>query len=197
MTAFLLVFSGFLAGSVPFSWIFSKIGAKRDLRSIGDGNPGAWNAFRAGGARTGVPSLLLDVAKGALPAALAFWVFSLSGFVLAMAMLAPVLGHAFSPWLRFRGGKAIATTFGVWAGVTRWEGPLVMAFALLLLLRFQKNDAWTTVLAALTMTLWMTVFRHTAASGGLWLAAWGNLGLLIWTHRSDLRQPMRWRRGAT
>ena len=75
------------------------------------------------------------MAKGALPVALAYYVFGVSGWGLMPVMLAPILGHAYSPFLRFKGGKAIAVTFGVWTALTVPFGPFVMAFSLLALNR--------------------------------------------------------------
>ncbi len=98
---------GFLSGSLPFSVWLGKLLTRSDIRRYGDGNPGATNAWRAGGWQIGVPALLLDFLKRALPVGLArFWA-GVDGWGLIPIALAPVLGHAFSPFLRFRGGKAI------------------------------------------------------------------------------------------
>lgn len=113
LTTFLLwCLAAFLSGSVPFGLIVVKLAGKGDVRKSGSGNIGATNVMRAGGKALGITTLLLDVAKGFLPVMLA----KLSGMpahLLAFVALAAVLGHMFTPWLKFKGGKGVATALGV------------------------------------------------------------------------------------
>ena len=125
-TAFAWAVIGFLSGSVPFAYWITLLLARADVRLYGDGNPGAVNAWKAGGWKCGVPALLLDFAKAAAPVHMAAVYVGLGSWSLIPAALAPVVGHAFSPFLRFRGGKAVAATFGIWAGLTLWEVPIVL-----------------------------------------------------------------------
>ena len=101
----------FLVGALPFSWLLGKL-AGFDLRRAGSGNPGATNLYRAAGARWGVPGLLLDVAKGAAPAALALWLFPYLTAAAVLAAAAAIAGHIWTPFLGFRGGKGVATAAG-------------------------------------------------------------------------------------
>jgi glycerol-3-phosphate acyltransferase PlsY len=96
---------GFLAGSLPFSLWIGQWSLRADIREFGDGNPGAANAWRAGKWRVGLPALLLDFLKGAVPVGLARWQAGISGWALLPIALAPVLGHAVSQFLRFRGAR--------------------------------------------------------------------------------------------
>ncbi|MBC7169566.1 glycerol-3-phosphate acyltransferase [Candidatus Bipolaricaulota bacterium] len=187
---FLFSLLGFALGSLPFSVWLGRIGAKADIRRHGDGNPGAANAWRAGGWRIGLLSLILDVTKGALPVALARSLGNLWGWALLPVAVAPLLGHAFSPWLGFRGGKAVASTFGVWSALTYWEVPTVLGLSFALLRTVQAVDAWTVVLALPVVALFLAL-----RGAEPWLlATWGaNLVLLVWTHRHGLRSPPRWR----
>jgi len=157
--------------------------AGRDVREFGDGNPGAVNAFRAGGWRIGVPALLLDFLKGAVPVAVAKYALGVAGFWLVPVALAPVAGHAFSPWLRFRGGKAVAVTFGVWCGLTLWEGPTVLGVLLGLVALFQENDGWTVMLALLGLLGYWLVRGAAPEVYGVWA---GNALMLAVKHRSGL-----------
>ena len=116
-----LVLISFVSGSLPFSVWLGKILRRTDVRRFGDGNPGATNAFRAGGAWLGLPALLLDVSKGAAPVGLAYFNLGYRGLPMWMIALAAILGHAFSPFLGFRGGKGLAVAFGVWIGLTLWR----------------------------------------------------------------------------
>jgi glycerol-3-phosphate acyltransferase PlsY len=174
---------GILSGSLPFSvWLVRWI-AHADVRKFGDGNPGAINAWRAGGWRAGVPVLVLDVVKGGLPVALARFVFELGSWSLVPVALSPVLGHVVSPWLRFRGGKGIAATFGVWSALTFWIVPTTLGLSMAAIMAFQTTSAWTVMMAALATLMALLLLRVEAF---LIVAFVLNLGLLAWTHRKEL-----------
>jgi glycerol-3-phosphate acyltransferase PlsY len=138
---------GYLSGSLMFSAWLVKLFKHKDISEIDDGNPGASNAFRAGGAWLGIPAILLDSLKGAVPVGLAYFLFGVQGWWLAPVAIAPVLGHAFSCFYRFRGGKAAAVTFGVWTGLTLWEGPSFFGAAVLLTMPFMKINMWSVIIA--------------------------------------------------
>lgn len=181
---------GFLLGAMPFSYWLGQLFLHTDIRSYGNGNPGAANAWRAGKWRVGLPALLLDYLKGAVPVSLAQSQSAISGWALLPVALAPVLGHAFSPFLRFKGGKAIAATFGIWTGLTLWEGPTVLGCSVGLFHRLQVVDAWTALFGMAGLLLYL-LFRGAAS---YILAIWcGNLLILFWKHRDDLHQRPQWR----
>ncbi len=190
MTVALFSLLGFALGSLPFSVWLGRMGAKADIRRYGDGNPGATNAWRAGGWRIGLFALVLDVAKAAVPVALARAIGGLWGWSLLPVALAPLFGHAFSPWLRFRGGKAVAGTFGAWTALTYWEVPTVLGLSFALVRTAQVVDAWTVVLSFPIVALYL-VLREAEP----WILATlgANFALLIWTHRRELRLPPRGR----
>ena len=123
---------GYLAGSIPFSVLIGRLAGAGDIRLHGDGNPGAFNVLRAAGVRWFVVATLLDGFKGAIPVGYAFFSLGIEGAGLIPVAISPVAGHAFSPWLRFRGGKAVAVTFGIWAGLTGPVGPVIFGIALLM-----------------------------------------------------------------
>ena len=181
---------GFVLGSLPFSVWLGRIGARDDIRRYGDGNPGAINAWRVGGWRIGLLGLVLDVTKGALPVALARTLGDLGGWLLLPVAMAPLLGHAFSPWLGFRGGKALSSTFGVWSALTFWEVPTVLGLSFAVLRTVQKVDAWTVVLSFPVVAVFL-VLR--GAEPWLLATLGANFALLAWTHRHDLRSLPRWR----
>ena len=104
--------AAFLCGSIPFGLLLVKLAGKGDVRAHGSGNIGATNVSRVGGKALGVVTLLLDIAKGFLPVFLAKRA-GLSVDLLALMALAAVLGHVFTPWLKFQGGKGVATALGV------------------------------------------------------------------------------------
>ncbi len=176
MDALVWALIGFALGSIPFSVILGRLLLRKDIRQYGDGNPGGTNVARASGSKLlGALAivLVLDMAKGALPVSLAHYVFGVDGWALVPVMLAPILGHAYSPFLRFKGGKAIAVTFGVWTALTVPFGPFVMALSLLAL-----NAALLVLLAFLGVI---------GLVSPPVLAAWaGTAAILALKHRDDL-----------
>lgn len=181
---------GFLAGSLPFSVWLGRWIAQADVRRFGDGNPGSINAWRAGGWRAGVPALLLDFLKGAGPVTLANFGCGLAGWWLVPVALAPVLGHAYSPWLGFKGGKAIAATFGIWTGLLPGEGPSILGLLLAVAYALQQTDSWSVVAAMLAFLGYLTL-RHPAAP---LIAVWaGSFAVLLWKQRRGLRTRPRLR----
>ena len=95
----------FLAGSIPFSVWLGRMFTRSDIRSVGDGNPGTTNAWKAGGWQLGMLVLLLDFLKGAIPVGIAVQNWGWDGAVVVAVALAPILGHDFSPFLRGRGER--------------------------------------------------------------------------------------------
>ena len=119
-TALLL---GYLLGAVPFGLILTRLGGAGDIRSIGSGSIGATNVLRTGRKGLAAATLLLDLAKGAAAVFLARWISPEFG---ALGAAAAVLGHCYPVWLRFNGGKGIATAFGVLLALA-WPVALVAA----------------------------------------------------------------------
>ncbi len=187
-TLLFFIFAGFLAGSIPFSVILGKIFAKKDIRTVGDGNPGGTNALKAGGLKVGVPAILLDIAKGFVPVYLAQRA-GLSGWSLLPVCMAPILGHAFSPFLRFHGGKALGATGGAWVGlVGLWAFPIYATIALPLTL-VQSEDAWSANGGMLALLGYAVLY------GEPWMVAFAavNAFLIAWTHRHALAHPPQMR----
>ncbi len=108
-SAFILV--GYLLGSIPFGLLLTRAAGLGDIRRIGSGNIGATNVLRTGNKGLAAATVLLDGGKGAVAVLLAVW-FAGHDAVL-WAGIGAVLGHAFPVWLRFKGGKAVATSYGV------------------------------------------------------------------------------------
>lgn len=172
---------------MPFSFWLGKIFLHKDIRKYGDGNPGSVNAMRAGKKRIGIPALLLDYLKSFIPVFLASFKFGISGWELVPIALSPIAGHAFSPFLLFRGGKAVATTFGIWTGLTLWAGPTVLGVCLQIAYTIQTSDAWSVIFGMIGVLVYLLLSRAELPIFVIWL---GNLGILAWKHRHDLNQPV-------
>ena len=108
--AALVAIAAYLAGSIPFGLIFTRLAGRGDIRQIGSGNIGATNVLRTGSKALAAATLLFDMGKGA---AAVLWARRYGGDMAALAAVASVVGHMFPPWLRFDGGKGVATSAGV------------------------------------------------------------------------------------
>ncbi len=185
---FWIVFS-FLCGSLPFSLWLPRLAGK-DVRTVGDGNPGATNALKAAGWKIGLPAFLLDVSKAAAPVGMAYQVWGWRGWEILPVSLAPLLGSIFSPFLRFRGGKSLSVSLGIWIGLTLWEAPLVILTTLTLAFLIQSVSGWAVMAAILATALYLFL---RGAPGQFGAVLFLQTLLLSWTHRADLRRPPRLR----
>ena len=182
---FVIAFAcGYLAGSVPFGLLLTKLGGAGDIRSIGSGNIGATNVLRTGRKGLALATLLFDIAKGCLPTLLAFaWL----GPDIAIAVgLGTVLGHCFPVWLRFRGGKGVATAAGVILALTPLVVPIVLAFfiAIVWATRYVSLGSCLAAVAA-PVTAWLLGHVQPAE---LYVA----LALVvIVTHRANIRRLVK------
>jgi glycerol-3-phosphate acyltransferase PlsY len=186
MTALFWTLLGFWLGAIPFSVWLGRLALRAEIRHYGDGNPGATNAWRAGGWRVGLPALLLDFLKGASPVGLAHFQVGIMGWPLVAVALAPIIGHAFSPFLRFRGGKALAVTFGVWTGLTLGHYPLIFGLFLGLFLLVQTGHGWAVVFSVVAVLAYQRLFADNVYLLLIWVT---NGGLLIWKYRAGLSTP--------
>lgn len=181
---------GFICGSLPFSVWLGRLFLHTDIRRYGDGNPGATNVFRAGGWGIGLAAYFLDISKGALPVGLARDFFGLQGVLLFLTAVAPALGHAFSPFLKGRGGKALAVIFGTWIGLTYYEIPVVILLQLLFWISLIRKEGWCVLFTALGTGMYLWFVRSEAV---LLAVMAGDTALVIWKHRTDLRSPPSFR----
>lgn len=170
---------GYLAGSVPFGLLLTRLAGAGDVRRIGSGNIGATNVLRTGRKGLALATLVADILKGVLPVLAAR--LALGETAAALAGAGAVLGHCFPVWLRFKGGKGVATA----AGIMLAFAPLVLPFVLALFMvvvwatRFVSLGS---VLAALAAPLAAWLLGHPP---GVWL--FGLVALVvIFQHRENI-----------
>ncbi|KAF2960938.1 glycerol-3-phosphate acyltransferase [Fervidobacterium sp. 2310opik-2] len=195
-----LIFLQFLSGSVMYAYIIAKLKGI-DLKNVRDGNPGSTNLWRAAGWKYGFLALTLDYFKGVLPIAFFAWnnffsIISINRYVLAVAAFAGVLGHAFSPFLKFKGGKAVATMFGAWSVLTKWEGPILLGGVFTIFSIFNKikgkkkttpeEDAFRVLLGFIAL-LFYTIWKAFNGMPELVLLYVGNAIVVLYKHRVELR----------
>jgi glycerol-3-phosphate acyltransferase PlsY len=187
-SAFVTLYTGLLAvaafwlGACPFSVWVGRWFLKKDIRNYGDGNPGAANVFRAGGGKIGFLAVILDVAKGVPFVVLAHLYLGLPEAV--VVALSAILGHAFSPFLGWRGGKAVAVTFGVLMALPRHELLIVFIIFAILGALFIEVDAWTIVAGAAGTLVYTAITRGNSWESWFML---GVLAILAIKHFDELR----------
>jgi glycerol-3-phosphate acyltransferase PlsY len=184
LTTALLVLAAFSLGALPFSVILGRLFLRKDITEYGDGNPGAANVFRAGGNKLGYLAVLLDIAKGAPIVFLSYAFFDLPYISVVIIAVSAVMGHAFSPFLRWRGGKSIAVTFGVLIALPDHQTLFIFTTLMILCALFIKTDAWAVVIAAAATLAYLTV---TGAEGWEKLLVLCLLVLLAVKHFNGLR----------
>ncbi len=177
-----LVVASFLIGSIPFGYIIGVVFFKTDIRKSGSGNIGAMNAMRTIGKGGAVAVLLLDALKGFLPPFLVLHFGLLPPYGAAAAALAAVVGHCFSPWLGWKGGKGVATSFGAIFALCPAAGLVAIGgwAAGALLSRYSSvGSMFGSVLAAaalwyFTRDPWFTAYGIIAAA------------FIVYTHRENI-----------
>lgn len=180
-----IFFITYLCGSLPFSVWLGKLFLKVDVRQIGDGNPGAANVFKAGGKTIGLLSLILDVTKAALPVGLAYQNMEIRGIPMFLIAVAPIIGHVFSPFLGFKGGKGIATALGVWIGLTIWKASLAGLVGTLIGIALTSIPGWALIIGQFGILAMLLVWPPDPIFLLVWLCV---VLILLWTHRADLHQ---------
>ncbi|MCT8138879.1 glycerol-3-phosphate 1-O-acyltransferase PlsY [Anaerobacillus sp. CMMVII] len=157
MAIFVSVLVGYLLGSISFSYIFGKRLKKVDIRQHGSGNAGATNTLRVLGVGPAIAVLLLDAIKGILAVLLGFYLVG-EGIAPALAGLAAIVGHNWPVFLRFKGGKGVATTIGVLATLVFWPALIagVLAIISIAITRFVSLGS---LLFLLLTTLITSMFR--------------------------------------
>ena len=180
----LLVVSAFWLGACPFSvwigwWLLGK-----DIRDYGDGNPGGANVFRAGGRKSFCLAAILDTGKAAPFVVLAHSFFGFPEAVVMVVGLSAILGNAFSPLLRLRGGKSIGVTFGVLFALPQHEILISFAAFLVLGFLFVEIDAWTVMLGAAGSLAYLTTTGASPVESLFMLSVLAILGV---KHFGDLK----------
>jgi len=128
---------GFISGSIMYSCFIPKyLGNVNIVKVSKDGNPGSMNAMASVGKTIGFICLILDVLKAFAPVFIAVYLLNVSGYYLIPVIIAPVLGHAFSPLLMFKGGKAVAATYGVLLGAFTISGAVFIFVAVMAIFEF-------------------------------------------------------------
>jgi glycerol-3-phosphate acyltransferase PlsY len=179
----LVLIIGYLLGSIPFGIILTRIAGAGDLRQIGSGNIGATNVLRTGRKGLAAATLLLDLLKGAAAVAIGAWLLDGGG---PMAGAMAFIGHCYPVWLRFAGGKGVATMMGV-VSALHWPAGIVFAAVWLGMLFGTKWSSVGGMSAAVSapVALWF-MGRFDLVPVALAMAL-----ILLWRHRANIARLMK------
>lgn len=186
MTAVLAAIVAYLVGSIPFAVVVSLAMGLPDPRSYGSGNPGTTNVLRSGSKMAALLTLVGDAAKGWV----AVWgamKLGLSAEVVAVVALAAFLGHVFSVWLRFQGGKGVATAAGVLFALDWRVGLATLATWLVVVVATRYSSLGALVASAVApAAVWAFLGAGPAFAASLAMSA-----VLLWRHEANIRKLLR------
>jgi len=171
---------GYLCGSIPFGIVFTRLAGMEDVRKIGSGNIGATNVLRTGNKKIAAATLLGDLLKGTIAVIIAA---QFGPDTAVMAGLGAFLGHCYPVWLKFKGGKGVATYIGILLGFT-WKVTLIFCGVWLLTALISRYSSLSALIASIAVP---------AALYFMGLAQWFELFTLLslllwWRHRENIKR---------
>jgi glycerol-3-phosphate acyltransferase PlsY len=185
MTGILALVIAYLLGAIPFGYLLVRVLTGNDVRSGGSGNIGATNVLRTTGRAAGVATLLLDIAKGYLAVWLAGWLTDASPLWMSLAALAVMGGHAFPVFLKFQGGKAVASFIGAFLALT--PVPLLaVLFVFIVIVAATRYISAGSILAAGMFPLGVWLILHPPLP--VFLAALVAGAFIVYRHKSNLER---------
>ena len=173
----------FLLGAVPFGLVLTSLLSDVDIRSAGSGNIGATNVYRLAGKSLGAATLACDVLKGLLPALAAHWIFDgPTGQSLTIA--AAFLGHCYSPYLAFRGGKGVATSMGAFLATAPLAAVIATGVWIAVVVATRKSSLGALAgLLAILCALALLPHARPLLPVAVFLGA-----VMVWRHRENIRR---------
>ena len=174
-----IALSSYLLGSIPFGFLLTKIFLKKDIRDIGSGNIGATNALRTGNKLLGYATLVLDIAKAVLP--ILYVKFDYPDYVF-IASLSAFLGHVFPVWLKFKGGKGVATYVGILFSINLILG-LIFIISWGVTFLVSKYSSLSSLIASLVVALYLIFFDNYDSIFFIIMFV-----LIFYTHRENVKR---------
>ena len=172
--------ASYLMGSIPFGFILTKIFLKKDIREIGSGNIGATNALRTGNKLVGYTTLILDIAKAVIPV-----IYVKINFpeLIYIASLCAFLGHVFPMWLKFKGGKGVATYVGILFSINILLGIIFVACWGVVFLT-SKYSSLSSILGTLSIPIYLFITAETNSVIFFTIM----FVLIFFTHRENIKR---------
>ena len=179
MEYLIVALGSYLIGSIPFGFILTKIFLKKDIRDIGSGNIGATNALRTGNKPLGYATLILDITKAILP--VLYVKFNYPDYIF-ISSLSAFLGHVFPVWLRFRGGKGVATYIGILFSINLILGLIfIISWAVTFLV--SKYSSLSSLVASIVVPIYLIIFQSYNSIFFIIMFV-----LVFYTHRENVKR---------
>lgn len=183
----------FVSASVPWSLILGYIFSNKDIRTVGDKNPGGTNTLKLSGIKVGLMAIFLDISKSFFPVYFSLF-YGFVGYELILICLAAISGSIFSPFLKFNGGKSLSVSCGIWLAISSGIiGPLIclmMAFSH----SVQKTHVWTILFGWLGILIWVLIFSFELEYVTIFFI---NFILVMYKHRKEFNQKIIFRNWIT
>ena len=179
MDYLIIALSSYLLGSIPFGFILTRVFLKKDIRDIGSGNIGATNALRTGNKLLGYATLILDITKAILP--VLFVKFNYPDYIF-IAALSAFLGHVFPIWLKFKGGKGVATYVGILFSINLMLG-LIFTICWTVTFVISKYSSLSSLVASLIVPIYLIIFENYNSIFFIIMFV-----LIFYTHRENVKR---------
>jgi len=179
MDYLIIIIISYLLGSIPFGLLLTKFFLKKDIRNIGSGNIGATNVLRSGNKLIGYTTLLLDILKAILP--VMYVKFNYPDFIY-ISSLSVFLGHVFPIWLKFNGGKGVATYVGILFSINLIYG-LVFILTWIIILLFSKYSSLSSLIGSLSIPVYLFI-----TNGNQIIFFVIMFVLIFYTHRENIKR---------
>ena len=180
MELFQIIFISYLMGSMPFGFLLTKLFLKIDIREIGSGNIGATNVLRTGNKFIGYGTLILDIVKAVIPVLISKFYFEEYIYISALAVF---IGHVFPIWLKFKGGKGVATYVGILFCINIYLG-LVFIISWLIIFLFSKLSSLASISATLIIPIY-TLFNNDFENKYFFVIMFI---LIFYTHKKNIKR---------
>ena len=180
MENFTIGIISYLMGSIPFGFILTKVFLKKDIRDIGSGNIGATNALRTGNKVIGYATLILDISKAIIPV-----IYTKINFpeLIFVASLCAFLGHVFPIWLKFKGGKGVATYVGILFSINILFA-LIFAISWIITFVFTKYSSLSSLIGSLSLPTYLLITGQTNNVSFFIIM----FVLIFFTHRENVKR---------
>ena len=179
MDYLIIIVISYLLGSIPFGLLLTKLFLKKDIRNIGSGNIGATNVLRSGNKLIGYSTLFLDILKAILP--VLYVKYNYPDFIY-ISSLSVFLGHVFPIWLKFKGGKGVATYLGILFGINLMYG-LVFGLTWIIIFVFSKYSSLSSLIGTLSIPVYLFITKGNQIIFFVIMFV-----LIFYTHRENIKR---------
>ena len=188
MEYLIISLGSYLLGSIPFGFILTKVFLKKDIRDIGSGNIGATNALRTGNKSLGYATLILDITKAILP--ILYVKFNYPDYIF-VASLSAFLGHVFPIWLKFKGGKGVATYIGILFSINLILGS-IFTVSWVVTFIISRYSSLSSLVASLIVPIYLIIFENYNSIFFIIMFV-----LIFYTHRENVKRLKNKEEGKT